>query len=97
MAPQHFEMAMADHRWPASQLPAEAAEVLAKRGYYFGKGSGDVVMTLPLHDNNGDKVAAVRLVLKSFVGQTENNALARAMPVVKSMEIRIQTLKDLLQ
>ena len=54
-------------------------------------------MTLPLHDNNGDKVAAVRLVLKSFLGQTENNALARAMPVVKGMEMRIQTLKDLLQ
>ena len=56
------------------------AEVLSKRGYFYGKGSGEVVLTLPLHDNNGDKVAAVRLVMKSFVGQTENNALARAMP-----------------
>ena len=55
------------------------------------------MLTLPLHDNNGEKVAAVRLVMKSFVGQTENNALARAMPVVKGMEMRIQTLKDLVQ
>ena len=90
-------VASLDPKEVGQPAPAEAAEVLSKRGYYYGKGSGDVVMTLPLHDNNGDKVAAVRLVLKSFVGQTENNALARAMPVVKSMEIRIQTLKDLLQ
>ena len=59
--------------------------------------SGEIALTLPLHDNNGEKVAAVRLVMKSFVGQTENNALARAMPVVKGMEMRIQTLKDLVQ
>lgn len=77
--------------------PLEASEVIAKRGYYYAKNSGDVVLTLPLHDNNGEKIAAVRLVMKSFVGQTENNALARAMPVVKGMEVRIQTLKDLLQ
>lgn len=77
--------------------PLEASEVIAKRGYFYGKDSGDVVLTLPLHDNNGEKIAAVRLVMKSFVGQTENNALARALPVVKGMEVRIQTLKDLLQ
>lgn len=77
--------------------PIEASEVLTKRGYFYGKEGGSVALTLPLHDNNGDKVAAVRLVMKSFVGQTENNALARAMPVVKSMEARIQTREDLLQ
>lgn len=77
--------------------PKEAEEVLAKRGYYYGRGSGEVMLTLPLHDNNGEKVAAVRVVMKSFLGQTEKNALARAMPVVQGMETRIQTLKDLVQ
>lgn len=77
--------------------PLEASEVITKRGYYYARNSGDVILTLPLHDNNGEKIAAIRLVMKSFVGQTENNALARAMPVVKSMEVRIQTLQDLLQ
>lgn len=77
--------------------PKEADEVLAKQGYYYGKDDGDVMLTLPLRDNNGDKVAAVRVVMKSFFGQTENNALARAMPVVKGMEARIQTLRDLMQ
>lgn len=77
--------------------PGEAGEVLEKRGYYYRKGNGSIVLTLPLHDSNGEKVAAVCLVMKSFVGQTENNALGRAMPVVKSMEMRIQTLQDLVQ
>ncbi len=90
-------VASLDSKEVGQPAPKEASEVLSKRGYFYGKNSGEVVLTLPLHDNNGDKVAAVRLVMKSFVGQTENNALARAMPVVKSMEIRIQTLKDLIQ
>lgn len=77
--------------------PKEAEEVLAKKGYYYGRGSGEVMLTLPLHDNNGEKVAAVRVVMKTFLGQTEKNALARAMPVVQGMETRIQTLKDLVQ
>jgi hypothetical protein len=77
--------------------PQEVGKVLAERGYYYGKRNGEVMLTLPLHDSNGEKVAAVRVVLKSFLGQTENNALARAMPVVKGMETRIQTLKDLTQ
>ena len=55
------------------------------------------MLTLPLRDSNGDKVAAVRMVMKAFPGQTENNAVARAMPVIKGMESRIQTWKDLLQ
>jgi hypothetical protein len=90
-------VASLDAKEVGQSAPGEAAEVLAKRGYFYGKSDGTVALTLPLHDNNGDKVAAVRLVMKSFVGQTENNALARALPVVKSMEARIQTLKDLLQ
>jgi len=90
-------VASLDSKEVGQPAPAEAAEVLTKRGFFYGKASGDVVLTLPLHDNNGEKIAAVRLVMKSFLGQTENNALARALPVVKSMEMRIQTLKDLLQ
>jgi hypothetical protein len=77
--------------------PQEVSKVLAERGYYYGKRNGEVMLTLPLHDSNGEKVAAVRVVMKSFLGQTENNALARAMPVVKGMETRILTLKDLTQ
>ncbi len=90
-------VASLDNKEVGRPAPVEATEVLTKRGYFYGKESGAVALTLPLHDHNGDKVAAVRLVMKSFVGQTENNALARALPVVKSMEARIQTREDLLQ
>ena len=86
-----------DPKEVGQSAPKEAFEVISKRGFFYAKGSGEVTLTLPLHDNNGDKVAAVRLVMRSFPGQTENNALARALPVVKSMEVRIQTVKDLIQ
>jgi hypothetical protein len=79
------------------EAPVEVQDVLDKQGYYYGRGGGKVMLTLPLRDNNGDKVAAVRVVMKSFAGQTEKNAVARAMPVVQGMESRIQTLKDLMQ
>jgi len=90
-------VASLDNEEVGQSAPKEAGETLAKRGYYYGKGSGAVMLTLPLHDSNGEKVAAVRVVMKTFVGQTEKNALARAMPVVRGMETRIQTLKDLTQ
>jgi len=90
-------VASLDPREVGEAAPTEVAKVLLERGYYYGKGDGEVMLTLPLHDSNGDKVAAVRVVMKSFLGQTEKNALARAMPVVKGMESRIQALKDLTQ
>jgi hypothetical protein len=77
--------------------PDEATRVLAERGFFYGKGEGVVSLTLPLHDSNGDKVAAVRVVMKSFLGQTEKNAVVRATPIVKGMEARIRSLNDLVQ
>jgi hypothetical protein len=50
-----------------------------------------------LHDRNGEIAAAVRVILQSFPGQTEKNAVARAQPIVKEMENRVRTAKDLLQ
>jgi hypothetical protein len=52
---------------------------------------------MPLHDSNGDTIAAVRVIMKPFPGQTEKNAIARAMPIVKEMEPRVQKAKDLFQ
>jgi hypothetical protein len=77
--------------------PPEAEVVLGQRGFFFGKGNGIVAVTLPLHDSNGDRIAAVRVLMKSFPGQTEKNAVVRATPIVKSMEARIRSRKDLLQ
>lgn len=71
--------------------------VIQRDAPFYGKQNRVVLVTLPLHDRNGEVAAAVRVVLDSFPGQTEQNALARALPIVKEMEKRIRTAKDLLQ
>ena len=55
------------------------------------------MVTLPLHDSNGETIAAVRVVMKTFPGETEKTAITRALPIVKQMEARVQTAKDLTQ
>jgi uncharacterized membrane protein YdbT with pleckstrin-like domain len=50
-----------------------------------------------LRDRNGDSIAAVQVVLKSFPGQTQDNAVARALPIVKRMQAQVQSLEELLR
>lgn len=70
-------------------------QVLEMDTPFFGRLKSGVVVTLPVHDKNGEVVAALRVEMKSFLGQTENNALARALPIVKEMERRIVEVQDL--
>lgn len=77
--------------------PERTDEVLAGKGFLYGKENGSVSVVLPLHDWNGDRVAAIWVLMDSFVGQTEKNAIGRAYPIAKSMEARVQSVKDLLQ
>lgn len=69
--------------------------VLSKGAIYYGKDTGYVAVTMPLRDRNGDIVAAVRVVMKSFLGETEATAVARATPIVKEMQARVQSVADL--
>jgi hypothetical protein len=71
--------------------------VIAENRFAYGKEAKRkiVVVTLPLHDRNGDPIAAVRVEMESFPGQTEQNALVRALPIVKSMEIHVRSNQDL--
>jgi hypothetical protein len=71
--------------------------VIARSAVGYEKAGENVVVTLPLHDANGDIVAAVKVIMKSFPGQTEKNAIARAVPVIKQMESRVKTAMDLVQ
>jgi hypothetical protein len=71
--------------------------VINKGSIYYGKGKGTVTVTMPLRDKNGEAMAAVRLVMKSFPGQTEQNAIERAAPIVREMQGGIQTLEELLE
>lgn len=72
-------------------------DVLEHGTTYYGKGKESVTVTLPLRDRNGDPVAAVRVVMKSFPGQTEQNALVRAMPILKELQARVKNAADLTQ
>ena len=72
-------------------------DVLDRGTMYYSKGKTAVAVTMPLRDRNGDAVAAVRVVMKSFLGQTEQNALVRAMPIVKELQARVKNAADLTQ
>lgn len=87
----------------ASNLPARVGgggstperDVIEKGAIYSGKDNVNVTVTMPLHDRNGETVAAARLVMKAFKGQTEQNAIGRALPIVREMESRIRNRQDL--
>jgi hypothetical protein len=64
---------------------------------YFGRDKGTVTLTLPLRDRNGDPIAAVRVQLKSFLGETQDNALTRATMIVRTMQEQISTKEELTQ
>ena len=79
--------------------PAPPAEqdVINRSKIYHLKEKGRILVVLPMRDNNGDTIAAVRVVMKALPGQTEKNAIARALPVVRYMESRVRRAGELLQ
>jgi hypothetical protein len=72
-------------------------DVIEQGTPYYGKEKALVSVVLPLRDRNGDPVAAVRVMMNTFAGQTEQNAFARAMPIVRDMQNRFGSLQDLIQ
>ena len=70
---------------------------IANGAIFFGRGRGTVAVTMPLTDRNGNPVAAVRVQLKSFFGETRDNALMRAQMIVSMIQSQILTSQDLAQ
>jgi hypothetical protein len=72
-------------------------DVIKNDKKYVGKNKEEnfMIATLPLHDKNGDVIAAVRFELERFPGQTEKNVLARTLPIVRDMEARVAANKEL--
>jgi hypothetical protein len=68
--------------------PGTEAELAAIRDgtISFGRESGAVLVTMPLHDRNGEFIAAVRFKLRSFFGETQDNAVGRATLILKLMQ-----------
>ena len=74
---------------------ASELDVLKREKSYFAKGSDRSEVTVPIRDRNGEVIAAARLVMPTFFGQTEKNALERAMPIRGELELLIQASRDL--
>ena len=72
-------------------------DVIGQGTTYYGQEKESVSVVMPLRDRNGDPVAAVRVIMKTSAGQTEQNAFARAMPIVRDMQNRFGSLQDLIQ
>jgi hypothetical protein len=70
-------------------------DVIATGKIFYAKAKETVSVIMPLKDRNGEPVAALRVILKPFPGQTEKNALARALPIAKAIEARMVSIKDL--
>jgi len=70
-------------------------DVIGRGSLYYLKDSKAVEITLPLRDRNGEIVAALSVKMKSFRGETQSNAVARATLVKLAFEQEIETMQDI--
>ena len=79
--------------------PGTASEkaAITDGNVFYGRDNGIVTLALPFRDRNGEIMAALRVRLKSFIGETQNNALTRATIILKKMEAQITSPEDLLR
>jgi hypothetical protein len=61
----------------------------------FGRERGAVLVTLPMHDRNGENIAAMRVKMKSFLGETQENAITRATTILKKLQEICPSAEDL--
>ncbi|MCS1412109.1 MAG: hypothetical protein M2R45_05312 [Verrucomicrobia subdivision 3 bacterium] len=79
--------------------PADEAvlDSIARRNIYFARTKKTVIVTLPVKDRNGEGMAACRVELTSFRGQTQQNAIARCIPVVEMIQAHLLDRDDLFE
>jgi hypothetical protein len=71
------------------------ADVIENGLIFWLKQDKSVEITLPLRDRNGDIVAALKVKMKSFRGETQATAVSRAVIVKKAVEEQIETMQDI--
>jgi hypothetical protein len=49
-----------------------------------------------LRDRNGDPMAAVRVQLRSFLGETQDTAITRATMILKQMQAQVTSREELM-
>ena len=69
--------------------------VLETTQFGYAKEKKTVTVTAPVRDRNGEPVAAVKVKMRRFRGQTQKASIVRTMPVVKHIESRMRDAKDL--
>jgi hypothetical protein len=87
----------------ASKMKAEVGttggkterDAITEGTVFHGRTRESTLIVMPLRDRNGDPIAAVWLEMETFTGQTEQNAVMRARPIVNAMQTRVQTLAEL--
>jgi len=70
-------------------------DVIERGSIYYLKDTRSVEITLPLRDRNGDVVAAVKIKMKTFRGETQSTAVTRAGLINKELESQLATLQDI--
>ena len=70
-------------------------DVVKTTQFGYARENKSVIVTAPLRDRNGDPVAAVKVKMERFRGQTEKTSITRIMPVVKLIESRMRDAEDL--
>jgi len=70
-------------------------DALARDVIYYARPKDSAMITMPLHDRNGEVVAVVRILLKPYFAENQQVQMARARPIVKAIESRIKSARDL--
>jgi hypothetical protein len=73
------------------------AAVIQNASVYYLKLPHSVEVILPLRDRNGEVIASLNVKMKSFPGETQDTAVARATQVKKAVETQMENLPDLSQ
>jgi hypothetical protein len=85
---------MNEHDFGATGTKAEK-DVIENASIFYLKESKSVEITLPLRDRNGDVVAAIAIKMKTFKGETQATAVARATLIKLAFEEQIETMQDI--
>lgn len=72
-------------------------EVFLKDANFHGRDATRVTVTVPLHDRNGDVVAALRVIRKRFFGETESTSVFRGVEIARELEARFTDARQLLE
>ncbi|MSU36188.1 MAG: DUF1080 domain-containing protein [Pedosphaera sp.] len=71
--------------------------VLRDNQAYMGKEKDRVLVTMPLHDLNGEVIGVAKFALTTFKGETERNAFGRVRPIIAAMERKIAAAGSLVE